>query len=190
MLGQCLLEHLAVAVVVLDGSDLGDATEALKGAQVRLVDMCKVGVRNDDVGQRLDVAQAVGKPTLLEAIAGACSRAVPGGQLEAAVVGRVDEPRLVECPAKEGQLAQTDGSGLSLDPTTTGSVERPVMACAVQAYSSRADDGRHVGATAAAWALLRGTARRKADSGALRPGPYRWRRAPKPAWHVLMAVEA
>jgi hypothetical protein len=61
MLRQCLFQDLAVAIVVLDCTNLGDATEALKGAQVGFVDMGEVGVGDDDVGQGLDIAQTVGK---------------------------------------------------------------------------------------------------------------------------------
>jgi hypothetical protein len=66
MLGQCLFQNLAVAIVVLDCANLGDATEALKGAQVGLVYMGKVGVGDDNVGQGLDIAQTVGKSRMLE----------------------------------------------------------------------------------------------------------------------------
>jgi hypothetical protein len=61
VLCQCLFQNLAVAIVVLDCANLGDATEALKGAQVGLVYMGEVGVGDDNVGQGLDIAQTVGK---------------------------------------------------------------------------------------------------------------------------------
>jgi hypothetical protein len=63
MFGQRLLQHLAVLFVVLERLDLGHATEALKGSQVRLVYVGEVRVGHDDIGQRLDIAQTVGKPT-------------------------------------------------------------------------------------------------------------------------------
>jgi hypothetical protein len=48
----------------------GHATEALKGSQVRLVYVGEVRVGHDDVGQRLDVAQTVGKPVGIQHGAG------------------------------------------------------------------------------------------------------------------------
>ena len=62
MLGQGLVEHLAVSLVVLKRADGGNATEAFEGTQVELVNVGQVGIGNDDVGQRLDIAQTVGKP--------------------------------------------------------------------------------------------------------------------------------
>jgi hypothetical protein len=61
VLGQRLLQHLAVLFVVFKRLDLGHATEALKGAQVRLVYVGEMRVGYHDVGQRLDVAQTVCK---------------------------------------------------------------------------------------------------------------------------------
>lgn len=66
MLGQRLFQHLAVLLVVLQRPNLGHFSEALKGSQVRLVDVGKVRVRYHDVGQGLDVTQAVGKSTVLQ----------------------------------------------------------------------------------------------------------------------------
>jgi hypothetical protein len=62
MLCQRFLEDLAVAVIVFDCANLGDATEALEGAQVGFVYMGEVGIGDDNVGQSLDVAQPMGKP--------------------------------------------------------------------------------------------------------------------------------
>lgn len=62
MLGQGFFQQLTVTLIVLEGPDFGHATEALKGTQIQLVDMGKVRVGNDDVGQRLDVTEAMGKP--------------------------------------------------------------------------------------------------------------------------------
>jgi hypothetical protein len=70
MFRQCLFEHLAVAVIVVDGADLGDSAKALKGAQVRFVYVGEVGIGDDDVGQGLDIAQAVGKSGLSEMMIG------------------------------------------------------------------------------------------------------------------------
>ena len=63
MLLERLLQDLAILVVVLERADLGHAAESLKGAQVQLVDMGEVRVGDDDIGQRLDVTQAVGDST-------------------------------------------------------------------------------------------------------------------------------
>lgn len=101
MFGQGVLQDVAVAVVVVEGLDDGDAAKALKSAQVALVDVGKVGVGDNDVGERLDVAQAVGEA---------------GGQLEAAVVGRVEQTRLGQRTAEEGELAKADGTSFALDP--------------------------------------------------------------------------
>jgi hypothetical protein len=68
--GQRLLQQLAVLFVVVERLDLGHATEALKGSQVRLVYVGEVRVGHDDVGQRLDVAQTVGKPVGIQHGAG------------------------------------------------------------------------------------------------------------------------
>jgi hypothetical protein len=49
---------------------------------------------------------------------------VPRRELQATVVGRVDQPRLGQRAPKEGQLAQADGPGLALHPSeavSTGS---------------------------------------------------------------------
>jgi hypothetical protein len=61
VLGQGLLEYLAVVFIIFERADLGHATKALKGAQVRFVHMCEVRVRYYDVGKRLYVAKTVRK---------------------------------------------------------------------------------------------------------------------------------
>lgn len=61
MLGQSLLENLAVLVIVLQCAYLGYATKALKGSKIRLVDMGEMGVGDDDIGQGLDVSEAMGQ---------------------------------------------------------------------------------------------------------------------------------
>lgn len=63
MLLQGLLQYLAVLVIVFDRSNLGDATKALESLQVRFVHVGEVGVRNDNIGESLNVAQAVCKST-------------------------------------------------------------------------------------------------------------------------------
>jgi hypothetical protein len=63
MLGQRLLQHLAVLLVVFQGPDLVHAAESLESAQVRLVDVGEVGVRYDDIWQRLDIAETVRQPS-------------------------------------------------------------------------------------------------------------------------------
>jgi len=55
MLGKGLLQDLAIAVIVFQRADLLDATKALEGSVVELVDVGEVRVRNDDVGEGLDV---------------------------------------------------------------------------------------------------------------------------------------
>lgn len=62
VLGQRLLEHLAILVIVLQRAYFGYATKALKGAQVGFVDMGKMGIGDDDVGQGLDIAKTMGEP--------------------------------------------------------------------------------------------------------------------------------
>lgn len=62
MLSESLLEYLAVLVVVLERAYLGDATKTLKGSQIQLVDMSKVRIGDDNIGQSLDIAEAMGKP--------------------------------------------------------------------------------------------------------------------------------
>jgi hypothetical protein len=66
VLGQGLLQHLAILFIVLQRPDFRHATEALKGSQVRLVDMGKMGICYYDVGQGLDVAEAVRQSTFLQ----------------------------------------------------------------------------------------------------------------------------
>jgi hypothetical protein len=66
MLGQGFFQHLAVLLVVLQRPNLGHFSEALKSSQVRLVDVGKVRVCYHDVGQGLDVTQAVGKSAVLQ----------------------------------------------------------------------------------------------------------------------------
>jgi hypothetical protein len=106
MLTQRLFQHLAVLVVVVKGANFGDATETLKGAQVQLVDVGEVRVGDDDVRQRLDVAQTVCYPAGLQLVAHDIRRTVsPGGQLESAVVGRIEQARLGEGTAKVCQLS-------------------------------------------------------------------------------------
>jgi hypothetical protein len=63
------------------------------------------------------------------------------------------------------------------------------IAVTVSAYSSRADDGRHVGATAAPWTLLRGTEAtgQRAGKGILRRIAHCCSRAPRPTWVAFMA---
>jgi hypothetical protein len=61
MLGQRLFQHLAVLVIVLQRSYLRHATEALEGSEVRLVDMGKVRVGDDNIWQGLDIAKPVCK---------------------------------------------------------------------------------------------------------------------------------
>lgn len=79
----------------------------------------------------------------------------PRGQLEAAVVGRVYQPRLGQSPPKEGQLAQADGPGFTLHPA--GATSDGYLSTMVQgSYSSSAEDGLHAGATAAPCAHRRG----------------------------------
>jgi hypothetical protein len=63
VLGQGLLEYLAVVFVVFERADLGHTTKALKGSQVRLVHMCEVRICYYHVGQRLNVAETVRKST-------------------------------------------------------------------------------------------------------------------------------
>lgn len=65
MLLQGLFQHFAVAVVVFDSPDFGDAPKALEGLEVRLIDVGEVWVRHDNVWQSLDIAQAVRKSGLL-----------------------------------------------------------------------------------------------------------------------------
>ena len=95
--------------------------EALKGTQVQLVDMGEVGVGDNDVGQRLDVAQTMGYPTGRELGHYGCQKTgigSPRGQLESTVVGRVEQARLGQSAPEVGQLAQADGPGFSLHPST------------------------------------------------------------------------
>jgi hypothetical protein len=54
-------QHLAVFFVVLQRPDFGHTAEALECSQVRLVDMGEVRIRDDDVGEGLDITQAVGE---------------------------------------------------------------------------------------------------------------------------------
>jgi hypothetical protein len=56
MLGQRLLQDLAVFVIVLQRSYLRYATEALEGSQVRLVDVGEMGVGDDNIWEGLDIA--------------------------------------------------------------------------------------------------------------------------------------
>jgi hypothetical protein len=72
MLPQRLFQHLAVLVVVIERANFWDATEALKGAQVQLVDVGEVRVGDDDIRQRLDVTQTVGYPTGLQLVQSLC----------------------------------------------------------------------------------------------------------------------
>ena len=60
MFVQRILEHLAVLIIVIERTNLGKAAEAFKGLEIELVDVRKMGIGDHDVGQRLDVAQAVG----------------------------------------------------------------------------------------------------------------------------------
>jgi hypothetical protein len=66
VLGERLLQQLAVVVIVLERPDLLYAAEALEGSVVELVDVSEVGVGDDDIGEGLDVAQTMGYPGLLQ----------------------------------------------------------------------------------------------------------------------------
>ena len=68
MFSQRLLQDLAVVVIVVERADLWDAAKALKGTQIQLVDVGEVRVGDDDIGQRLDIAQTVGYPTRLQLV--------------------------------------------------------------------------------------------------------------------------
>lgn len=86
-----------------------------------------MGIGDDDVGQGLDVTEPVGYPkavsvqprrTLLWFVA-------PCGQLEPAVIGRVDQTGLGQGPPKESQSPQAYRPGFAADPSTAGwSAER------------------------------------------------------------------
>lgn len=121
MLSQRLPQHLAVFLVVIEGTNLGDPAKALKGGEIELVDVGEMGVRNDDIGQGLDVTQAVGDSATASA-QGRASRweggGIPRGQLQAAVIGAIEQAGLGEGAAEEGQTAQADGACLALDPST------------------------------------------------------------------------
>ena len=66
MFGQGFLEHLAVVFVVVEGADFGDSAKAFKSSEIELVDVGEMGICDDDIGQCLDVAQAVGYSTGLQ----------------------------------------------------------------------------------------------------------------------------
>lgn len=137
VLGQGLLQHLAVLLVVLERANLGHAAKALKGAQVRLVHMGEMRVGDDDVGQSLDVTKAVRQSTFFsKGTLPSTPLHLPRRQLEATVVGRVYQTRLGEGPPEKGQLAQADRPGLTLHPSgalsTGGSVSSLAVVLLVQ----------------------------------------------------------
>lgn len=47
---QCLLQYLAIFLIVVEGANFWNAAKTLKGTEVLLVDMGEMGVRNDDIG--------------------------------------------------------------------------------------------------------------------------------------------
>jgi hypothetical protein len=63
-----LFQHLAVSVIVLERTDLLDTAKSLEGSEVQLVDVGEVGIRNDYIGQRLNVPEAVGYPAGLQCL--------------------------------------------------------------------------------------------------------------------------
>lgn len=56
---QGLLQNFAVPVIIFDGSNFGDTAKALESLQVGFVHVGEVGVRNDDIGESLNIAQTV-----------------------------------------------------------------------------------------------------------------------------------
>ena len=62
MLRQRFLQYLAVPLIIVQGANFRDTTKALEGTQILLVYVGEVRVCDDNVGQRLDVAQAMGYP--------------------------------------------------------------------------------------------------------------------------------
>lgn len=59
---EVLADELAQAIVVVERLDLLEAAEGVEGVVVEVVDMVDVAVGDDDVGEALDVAEAVGYP--------------------------------------------------------------------------------------------------------------------------------
>lgn len=152
MLRQGLLQEVAVLLVIFQRAYLGHSAKALEGTQVRLVDMGEVRVCNNDVWQGLDITQA-----MRESMPSAQLQVqeffllLPRWQFQSAVVCRVDQAPLSQRSSKEGQLSQAYGSSFTLHPSAMSSVGVPSYSIGpAWAYSSRAEDGLQVGATAAA----------------------------------------
>lgn len=57
---EVLADDFAEVVVVLERLDLFELAKGVKGVVVEVVDVVDVGVRDDDVGKLLHVAEAVG----------------------------------------------------------------------------------------------------------------------------------
>jgi hypothetical protein len=192
MLGQGLLQHLAVLLVVFQRANFGHATEALKGAQVRLVDMGKMRVRDDNIGEGLDVAEAVRQSTSFSTVARRCmeSSELPRRELQPTVVGRVDQPRLGEGPPEEGQLAEAYGPGFALHPSAVAvNGSRTARHWRRGSYSSSAEDGLHAGATDAPCAHRRAMQWGEIGEEALRKPAQRRAPATKLRRPVIIAGE-
>ena len=61
---EVLRDDLAEAVIVFEGLDLLEFAETVKGVVVEVVDIVYVGVRYDDVGELLHVAEAMCYPVV------------------------------------------------------------------------------------------------------------------------------
>ena len=85
----------------MDGADFWNAAELVESRVIQLVDVGEVLVRQGDVWEGLHVPDSVG---------------YSGGKLGADVVCGVDQPLGSQTAAKEGELAEADGTGVSLDP--------------------------------------------------------------------------
>ena len=59
MLLERLLQHLAVLVIVFQRPYFGNAAKALECSEIEFIYMGEVGVRDDHVGECLDVTEPV-----------------------------------------------------------------------------------------------------------------------------------
>ena len=63
MLLERIFEYLTIPIIILERADLGNATKALEGSKIELVHVGEMGVCNNNIRQRLHVAQTVRDPT-------------------------------------------------------------------------------------------------------------------------------
>lgn len=137
MLPQRPFQHIAVAVIVVQGFDLGHAAQQIEGFVVEFVDVGQMRVGHDDVRKPLHVSNSVGNPVTAAAAAdqqrgqleshirqrGVCR---PCWELGPHIVCGADQATLCEGAAKEGQLAEANWPHVALDPSAEGGLQLSV----------------------------------------------------------------